>query len=230
MKQIEMEDYEDYMQGGTENRHRIFLKYLKQWEDTIRRKGVKFKRYIRPDEIQSDAVMAIDLMFEEVGEKLEEVHAKINLFDIFCKYLSRTARENEANNQPLTRAIKTNFKNTVAKTKKKHIYEGYETSSPVSSETTLVDVDYTGSDEHDRKAQIKDLIHVIAPDDDSPIHQDLCARFIDGHTMRQIAESPRNEGMSKQGVAKRLGRYMEKIGFKIKQEKFNLYKKEDNNE
>ncbi len=221
MKELEFEDFQDYMAGNKEDRHRIFLKYIELYKKTIKAKESQFKKMLSEAELKSDAVLAIDSMFCEIDKRIKEAKKEISLHVLFNKHITQIARNDIRDKQPLSRSVKTQFKKTVSKTKNKDVYEGYENTSVTVPESALVEVDYIGSPDNEHKEHVRELLSIIAPYKNSPIYQDLCDRFIDDKTLREIAEEPRNKGITFQAVSKRMQNYMKRVERKIKEEENN---------
>lgn len=223
MNQIEKEDLEDFLSGMTEERHRVYAKYMDLYKESIEIKANYCKRFVNTDEVLSDAIMAINSAFEEIYDfycnEIDIIESKINFKSIFNRHLSKHVRINELENRPLSQTIKIDFHKTVSKTNKKDIYADYYNSNPIiegsdlnnASEIGLVNNDYSGSEENMMVAEVKQLVDFLTPEKDSDGYKDVCDRFVDNKTLQQIADDPRNDGVRRQTIHKRIFTYIEKL-------------------
>jgi len=229
MNKLELEHTRVFLRGSEKEKQALFLEYLEKFDDTVNFKKTHYRRFLCEEEVDSNAIFAIEEMFKEVEsiliksemevDKQAEKHkasvrSRISLSTIFNKHLTREARDNKLENQPLTQTIKLEF----GKTTKKSCYKGYEYTFPVDTEDILVDEDFPGSPQQERLKHIESVINAIAPDIGSDIHTDLIEYFIEGMTYQAIADSTRNKGVSKQAISDRIKRYIKKIKKRLNQE------------
>lgn len=221
MKNTEIEDLDIWVNGTDKDRERLYLKYLDTYEDHLKSQESNYA-YVKPEELRSDAVMAIKETFDDLDRRVERMiknykSNKIILINEFKKHFKKIARENQRENLPLTHEIRMEYSKTV----RKSTYTNYKkTDNSVAVETLFSD-EHSFSDSNGKKLEIKQLLRVAAPDEHTDVFKDVCMFYVDGHTLETIAKEPRNDGVSKQAISKRMKRHLAKLHKRIKLDEFS---------
>lgn len=215
MNKLELDDVNSYLHGDEAERQKIVWKYLELYKESIEYKKYDFKQDLKPGEVDSDAVFAIDSCFKEVTavlDMLKKAEDHLNIKSIFNKHLMRHLRENKQENQPLVQELKERFKGSV----RDPIYQGYDTMAHMVPESVLKEKAAIDSPEELVRADMKELLRLLEPDQGTDLYMDLFERYIGGRTLEQISKEPRNKGITKQAVSKRMQNYVARIGEKMK--------------
>jgi hypothetical protein len=219
MNKIELEHIEAFLNGSKQEKQALFLEYLDKFNVDIKWAKTHFKKYLKSTEVDSDAIFAIQDMFLEarasitrVEDKKERYISALNLKSIFHKHLQRQARNNKLENQPLTKAIKVEFK----KSTKKRVYKGYEYTAPVTrAHNSVMDETYIVDPDVDESDHMKRVMDIIKKDKGSTMYKDLIEYVVERRTLISIANSPRNKGITKQAVYSRIKRYIVRLKKKL---------------
>tara|TARA_R100001244_G_scaffold67422_5_gene55201 strand:- start:1383 stop:2075 length:693 start_codon:yes stop_codon:yes gene_type:complete len=225
MNENDLQDTQSFLRGSKKEKQALFLEYLAKFDKDIGFKKTHFKRFLLPEEVDSDAIFAIEEMFLEVDkivaraerraeQSVKDFKARISLSTIFNKHLMKEARDNKLENQPLTHAIKIAFKGS----NKTKVFKGYELTFPVDVPEDIADPNYPLHAEEEM-THVKELMATLAPDKDSDVYKDLWDYFVERMTFQAIGSLPRNNGVSKQGVQDRVRRYIKKIKKRLNMER-----------
>ena len=212
MNKIELDDVRAYLHGDEDERHRIVWKYMELYEKTIQLKGGDFRNNVTPEEVLSDAVLAIDSSFSEIAEILQQVQDSLDPKVMFNRHLKKILRANKKENQPLAEALRDGFKGSV----RRECYAGYKETSCTVPESVLVTMHYQEDTEEAIRREYKEILGIIKEDQGTDLYRDLIDYYIGGRTMESISNQPRNNGISKQAISKRMKAYMAKISEKVK--------------
>ena len=207
----QIKDLFEYKEGKETKRSQILLKYLEFYVETIKAKKFNFKGVLSEEDLETDAVFALDEMFKEIQIYLDKLVTPEVFHRVFNRHFQKIARDNVQENQPLTKSLRRGFSRTV----RGSVYKDYKHAHTTASESNLVQVTFQDGPEGLLQDNIRELLTLIKPDAQSDSYEDLCEKYVDGMTYQQIADQPRNQGVTKQAVWERMDRYKKRLAKRL---------------
>ena len=213
MDKIEIEDLKSYRNKS--KRKELFSTLNDKFGDEIGMSKLHFKHLMTEDEIDANAVLAIDEVYAEVEERMFEFALKkINIRRLFVKHIQRQCRRLKVDNEPLSKSIGKGFR-------KEHMgrtWDGYLDTFCTSGEELAVDELFINSFESNID-YLKMLPKLTEPEQNKDVYFDLLDRYVCHMSFKEISMETRNIGRPTDAISKRLIRYVEKL-----QKRANLLK------
>ena len=213
MNKIEIEELKIYRNKS--KRELLFLKMLKKPGNEINLYKQHYGNFMSEDEVEANAVLALDCAYEEIEERLFEFALqRINFKRIFSKHLQRACRKLKEDNEPLSKSLGKGFRNENSR----KCWDGYLANFSTTNEELLIDETFMESFNSDSD-YLADVAKMTKTEEGSDVYLDLMSRYVDHMSYKEIALEMRNSGKSILTISKRLRNYVQKL-----QKRANLLK------
>jgi hypothetical protein len=205
MDKIEIEDLKSYRTKS--KRKELFSTLHNKFGHEINMSKQHFNRFMTDDEIDANAVLAIDDVYAEVEERMFEFALKkINIRRLFAKHIQRQCRKLKVDNEPLSKSIGKGFR-------KEHMgraWDGYLATFCTFGEELAVDELFVSSFESNID-YLEMLPKLTEPEQNEDVYFDLLDRYVCHMSFVEISMETRNSGRSTTSISQRLIRYVEKL-------------------